>query len=115
MAGMLDMEYRIWVEKVTLVSSILFQHEDNESFAREILEEEISQGWVGLSSEVKEICRETGLPDATKKYVAGRHHHLQLDQGQGRDAGQGPQEAEGDGQVGLQKAAGLHVQCLVLR
>ena len=70
MAGMLDMEYRVWVEKVTLVSSILFQHENIESFAWEILVEEISQGWTGLSSEVKEICRETGLPDATKKYVA---------------------------------------------
>ena len=70
MAGMPDMAYRIWIEKVSLVSAILFTNEDQESYAREILEEEISQGWVGLSSEVKEICRETGLPDATKEYVS---------------------------------------------
>ena len=69
MAGMLDMEFRIYLEKVTLVTSILFQHEDQESFAREMLQEEISQGWVGLTSEVKEICRKTGLPDATMEYV----------------------------------------------
>ena len=37
MAGMLDMESRIYLEKVTLVTSILFQHEDQESFAREML------------------------------------------------------------------------------
>ena len=69
MAGMLDMEFRIYLEKVTLVTSILFQHEDQESFAREMLQEEISQGWVGLTSEVKEICRKTGLPDATMEYI----------------------------------------------
>jgi hypothetical protein len=70
MAGMLDMEHRVYLEKVTLVSSILFKHEDQESYAREMLEEEMRQGWVGLSSEVMEICKKTGLPDATKEFVS---------------------------------------------
>ena len=69
MAGMLDMEFRVWLEKVTLVSAILFKNEDQESFARDMLIEEISQGWEGLTSEVNEICRKTGLPDATLAYI----------------------------------------------
>ena len=72
MAGMLDMESRIYLEKVTLVSSILFKHEDQESYAREMLEEEMKQGWLGLSSEVMEICKKTGLPDVTKEFVSSR-------------------------------------------
>ena len=104
MTGMPDMEYSIWVEEVSLASDILFKKED-----QEIL------GWVGLSLEVKEICRETGLSDPTTEGGAGRHHHVQPGEGQGRDACQGPQEARGDGQDGLQVEAGLNVQYLPLR
>ena len=64
--------------RIDKVSAILFRNEDQESYARrEILEEEISQGWVGLSSEVKEICRETGTAGRHQGvcFKEGRHHY----------------------------------------
>ena len=70
MAGMLDMEHRIWHEKVSLVTSILFCNPDQDSYAREMLLEELEQGWEGLSMEVQQICKLVGLPDGTSGYIS---------------------------------------------
>ena len=69
MAGMLDMEHRIWLEKVSLVTSVLFCNPEQESYAREMLMEELEQGWTGLALEVQDICKKIGLQDATSKYL----------------------------------------------
>ena len=62
--GMLDCEHRIWVEKVSLVTS-----QEEENLCKEVLEVQVAMGWPGLTREVREICMKVGLPDATKKYV----------------------------------------------
>ena len=69
MAGMLYMEHRVWLEKISLVTSTLFCYPDQENYAREMLEEQMRQGWEGLASEVQEICLKVGLPDACKQYI----------------------------------------------
>ena len=46
----------------------MFSREE-QSYAKEIFEEHLKMGLVGLNSEVKEICRKLGLPNACLKYV----------------------------------------------
>ena len=62
------MSHRIYIEKVCLVSSVMFSGEE-QSYARDILKEQLAMGWVGLTSEVEEICRKLGLPNACRQYV----------------------------------------------
>ena len=68
-AGMLDMEHRVWVEKVCLVVRLLHTQEEQENLCRELLQEQLAQGWPGLVAEVQEICSTVGLSDATKQYI----------------------------------------------
>ena len=63
--GQLGARHYIWQQKVLLVLAIWQQDED--SLARQVLEEQVRLGWPGLAKEVQEICRQTGLPDATDK------------------------------------------------
>jgi hypothetical protein len=58
-------------------------HMDEENYARDILEEQLKNGWGGLTEEVTAICKEVGLPDGCKEYLdrkevqeAMLHHHL---------------------------------------
>ena len=37
--------------------------------AREVLQEQLLQGWPGLCQEVQQICLTVGLPGVTRKYV----------------------------------------------
>ena len=82
--GLLGFRHRVWQEKILLVMAIWQQEED--CLARQVLEEQVRQGWPGLASEVKEICRQVGLPDATDQKTsldkdaikdAIKVHHLQ--------------------------------------
>ena len=68
LAGVWDMETKVALEKVCLVTTTLHDREEN-NYAREILEEEIFQGWQGITKEVQDICKVMGLPDATKVRV----------------------------------------------
>ena len=68
-AGMLDMEHRVWTEKVCLVARLLHTREDQENLCREVLEVQLAMGWPGLIKEVKEICCTVGLPDVTMQYI----------------------------------------------
>jgi hypothetical protein len=77
------MSIRIKTEKVCLVSRILFLGE--ESYAREVLREQLDMGWSGLTKEVIEICKEVGLPNACMEFVgreevveAMLYHNLQM-------------------------------------
>jgi hypothetical protein len=65
--GLLGMQWRVWQEKVLLVLAIREQEEG--CLAQEVLEEQLGMGWPGLGQEVKEICLNVGLPDATNPKV----------------------------------------------
>ena len=68
-AGLLDCEHRVWLEKVCLVRSILFKQSEQESYARDLLQEQLAMGWEGITKEVEEICIKVGLPNACKVFV----------------------------------------------
>ena len=56
------MKLRIWASKVKMVMALRMM--DKEFLARQIYDEQVMQGWPGLSREVAEICAQLGLPDA---------------------------------------------------
>ena len=59
------------LQKVSLVTNILHCTSDQEEhYAREILQEQLDNGWDGLTKEVQEICEKVGLPDACIQYVS---------------------------------------------
>ena len=68
LAGVWDMQHKVALEKICLITTILHRREDD-NYARELLEEELFQGWLGITQEVQEICKEMGLPDGTKKVL----------------------------------------------
>ena len=68
-AGMPDMQQRVELEKICIVSRLLHTREEQENVAREVLQEQLQQGWPGLCQEVQEICLRVGLPDVTKEHI----------------------------------------------
>ena len=68
--GMLNMEQRVGPEKVCFVARLLHTRVMQENVCREVLEEQLLQGWPGLTQEVQEICETVGLPDVTKNYIS---------------------------------------------
>ena len=80
---MTNMKHKIWLEKVSLVSRILHTRVDQESYSREILMEQIDLGLEGITTEVEEICKVTGLPNACSQLVGRKeveeamvNHHI---------------------------------------
>ena len=65
--GLLGSRWRIWEEKVLLVLVLKGQKEG--CLAQEVMREQIRMGWPGLGQEVRQICKEIGLPDATNEKV----------------------------------------------
>ena len=62
------MRWRVMMEaKVLLVLAIRRQEEGG--LALEVLEEQMAMGFPGLGQEVRQICLEVGLPDATRKDI----------------------------------------------
>ena len=55
---------------ISNLTTTILHNRDDQNYAKEILKEEIFQGWAGITKEVQTICREMGLPDATKQYVS---------------------------------------------
>ena len=102
LAGIWNMEHKVALEKVCLVTITLHRkhmyytrESDNyatvsdnyarvsDNYASEFLEDELRQGWPGITEEVQDICRDMGLPDATLKYLSRKeikeamcYHHL---------------------------------------
>ena len=64
LAGLWDMEHKVAMEKVCLVTTIR-HNRDKMNYARELMMEELSMGWGGITQEVQNICKEMGLKDAT--------------------------------------------------
>ena len=58
------MKWRVMEAKILLVLAIRRQEEGG--LALEVLEEQMAMGFPGLGQEVRQICLEVGLPDATK-------------------------------------------------
>ena len=84
LAGVWDIEHKVALEKVCLVTTVLQNREEN-NYARELLEEEQRHSWGGITQEFKDICQEMGLPDATQQFVSRQEakeamslHHLIL-------------------------------------
>jgi hypothetical protein len=68
-AGLQDMEHRVMTEKVSIVTKILHGTGDQEeNYAREILQEQLFNGWDGITKAVQEICERVGLPNACHQY-----------------------------------------------
>ena len=75
-AGMLDVQHRIWVEKVSLVARIWHSSREEENLCREVLEVQLTMGWPGIIKEVQNICKTVGLEDVMKQYL-GREKILE--------------------------------------
>ena len=69
LAGVWDIEHKIALEKVCLITTILHCRSEK-NYVKELLIEDILHGWVGITKEVQDICKEMGLPDATKEYIS---------------------------------------------
>ena len=71
---------RVWLEKVCLVTRVFFVYEEEQSYARELLEEQLAMGWEGLTREVEEICGKVGLPKACRQYISREQvlDHIQV-------------------------------------
>ena len=67
-AGFLNIEHRVMIEKVCLVTRVMHTMSE-ESYAKEILLEQMAMKWDGLSKEVQEICNKVGLPDACTTFA----------------------------------------------
>ena len=60
-AGLLSMDHRVMTEKVSLVTKIIHCTSDQEEhYARDILKEQLTNSWDGITKEVKEICEKVG-------------------------------------------------------
>ena len=68
-AGLTSIKHYIWLEKVCLMSRLLHTYLDKDNYARVILNEQLKQGWSGLTSEAVEICLQTGLQNARLQFV----------------------------------------------
>jgi hypothetical protein len=67
---LLDIQHRVWLEKICLVTSVLFKNSEEENYARELLQEQLAMGWGGLTREVEEICSTVGLPNACQQFIS---------------------------------------------
>ena len=59
--GTRSMESRIWREKIMFVYHV--SHLDEESLAKDMLEEQVANNWPGLASEVSDLCKSMNLED----------------------------------------------------
>ena len=62
-SGMLDMELRVWREKLMLAHHLQGLGED--TLARQVWEQQVAQQWPGLAKEVKKICAKLGIESVT--------------------------------------------------
>ena len=65
--GLTGMKWRVMEAKVLLILAIRRQEEGG--LALEVLQEQMAMGFPGLGQEVRKICLEVGLPDATTEDV----------------------------------------------
>ena len=80
---MTSIKHRIWLDKICVVSRILHTNQEQENYARDILNEQMNQGLEGLTTEVAQICQLAGLPNVCSQYIGRKeieeamiNHHL---------------------------------------
>ena len=56
-AGLLDFEHRIMCEKICLVTRLMNQDKEEDSYAQEIIKEQMDMEWDGLTKEVMKFCK----------------------------------------------------------
>ena len=61
------------------------EEDEEDSYAKEILKEQVEMGWEGLTKEVMKMCEEVGLPNACTVYLkrddvseAVMYNHLKI-------------------------------------
>ena len=73
--GVLDMELRIWKEKLLLVLHLRTLEE--ETLAGWIYKEQIKNGWPGLAQEAKEVCEKLRIEDVNQTKL-GKKEYMKL-------------------------------------
>ena len=68
-AGLLNFENRIILEKICLVTRIMNQDNEEDTYAKEILKEQIAMEWEGLAKEVLKFCQEVGLSNPCEQFL----------------------------------------------
>ena len=66
--GMIGMKWRIWEAKLLLLQRIKTHEKD--VLCRQVYEEGKANGWPGLWVEVRDICKELGIPDMNEVAVS---------------------------------------------
>ena len=64
---MIGMKHRVWQQKLLLLRRI--QKQSMETLSRKILDVQQANQWPGLAAEVKDICRELGIPNINGREV----------------------------------------------
>ena len=64
--GILSMENRVKTRKLNL--AIHIKKQNVECLSRQVFDEQVRQGWPGLTKEVKEICGEWNITDVTMRW-----------------------------------------------
>ena len=70
--GLLDMEIRIWIEKLLLVLHL--RSLDDDTLAGKIYNEQVKHKWPGLAMEAEEICREFNIEDVNKTALNNKEY-----------------------------------------
>ena len=68
---MIGMKYRVWQAKLLFPKRI--KRQSQTTLSRQILEEQQSKKWPGLSAEVTVICPELGIPDINNHDAPAAH------------------------------------------
>ena len=68
---MISMKYRIWQQKLLLLKRIRVQSPT--ILSRKVLKEQKKNDWPGLSIEVRDICKELGIPDLNGNEMTANH------------------------------------------
>ena len=75
--GLLDMELRIWKEKLLLILHLRSLEED--TLAGWIYKEQVEKDWEGLAKETKEICIELKIEDVNKTNMSKKEYKKMID------------------------------------
>jgi hypothetical protein len=68
-AGLLNFASRIILEKICLVTRIMNQDNEEDTYAKEILKEQIAMEWEGLAKEVLKFFQEVGLSNPCEQFL----------------------------------------------
>ena len=65
-AGLLNFKSK---KKICLVTRIMNQDNEEDTYAKEILKEQIAMEWEGLAKEVLKFCQEVGLSNPCEQFL----------------------------------------------